>query len=228
MAIYCCSDLHGYYSLYEQMNASLQPEDKVIFLGDACDRGPKPWETVCAILDNPQWFYLMGNHESMLITALKFWTKNHETPHSCLSFLNGGELTFEQATADLNIVGRVQQLENLPRLYTYKRPDGKKVICTHAGFSPYKRITPDNSTTDLWDRYHIWDEWDGKEMDSSLYVVHGHTPQSYITHEETKPNALFYCGNHKIDLDTGCFVTGFAVLFNLDTFEEKVFYDRSK
>lgn len=70
MSIYAVSDLHGYLDLYKQIKAFLKPEDKVIFLGDAGDRGPQPWETIKAIAADPQWTYLMGNHEHMLAGAM--------------------------------------------------------------------------------------------------------------------------------------------------------------
>lgn len=38
---YVISDIHGYYSIYEQVKNMLKPNDKVYFLGDAGDRGPE-------------------------------------------------------------------------------------------------------------------------------------------------------------------------------------------
>ena len=70
MSVYAVADLHGMYTLYEKICTKLNPEDKVIFLGDAGDRGPNGWKLIRAILDNPQWIYLKGNHEDMLIKAI--------------------------------------------------------------------------------------------------------------------------------------------------------------
>ena len=68
--IYVCSDLHGCFDLYEQINNFILPDDTVIFLGDAIDRGPYSYETMEAIRTNPQWIYLKGNHEAMLEDAI--------------------------------------------------------------------------------------------------------------------------------------------------------------
>ena len=71
---YAVSDLHGYFNLYEQIKNFIQPEDKVIFLGDATDRGPQSLELAKTIYADPQFTYLKGNHEDMLVkTALDFY-----------------------------------------------------------------------------------------------------------------------------------------------------------
>ena len=63
---FAVSDLHGCKSLYDQINAFIEPDDIVYFLGDANDRGPNPWELVKLIRANPQWIYIKGNHEQLL------------------------------------------------------------------------------------------------------------------------------------------------------------------
>ena len=54
---YAVSDLHGYFNLYEQIKNFIQPEDEVIFLGDATDRGPQSLELAKAIYADPQFTY---------------------------------------------------------------------------------------------------------------------------------------------------------------------------
>ena len=71
MAVYACSDLHGRLDLYKQIKAFLNPEDTVYFLGDAGDRGPDSWELIKTIYSDDQFVYLMGNHEEMLVEAMK-------------------------------------------------------------------------------------------------------------------------------------------------------------
>ena len=44
MAVYACSDIHGYYQIYEKIKSILKPDDCVYFLGDANDRGPDSWK----------------------------------------------------------------------------------------------------------------------------------------------------------------------------------------
>ena len=94
---------------------------------------------------------------------------------------------------------------------------------SHAGYTPHEMILP--SSEDLiWNRDHLWDEWDDNFKNS--IVVHGHTPIQILAKEigETyEPGALWYCDNHKICIDNAAFYSGDVCLLNLDTFEEHIF-----
>ena len=66
---FACSDLHGMMNLYKQIKEFIEPEDTVICLGDCGDRGYDSWELIKKVYTDPQFIYLMGNHERMLIDA---------------------------------------------------------------------------------------------------------------------------------------------------------------
>ena len=83
MSVYALSDLHGCLDIYKSVKALLNPEDKVYFLGDAGDRGPQSWETIKAIARDPQFIYLKGNHEDMLVAAAEDYFKNDE--YTCIA-----------------------------------------------------------------------------------------------------------------------------------------------
>ena len=72
MARYAVSDLHGHLEIYKQIKAMLKPGDIVYCLGDCGDRGPRPWETIKAVYEDPQFIYLKGNHEDMLSLIFAF------------------------------------------------------------------------------------------------------------------------------------------------------------
>ena len=78
MTIYALSDIHGYYSIYEKVKKLIQPHDIVFCLGDVCDRGPRSWDTVTAIYNDPQFIYLKGNHEDMLVDFMNSYYKNDD------------------------------------------------------------------------------------------------------------------------------------------------------
>ena len=67
MAVYACTDFHGYYGLLIEIMAYLKPGDEVYFLGDANDRGPHGWRLMKDIYNQPQFHYLKGNHEDMFV-----------------------------------------------------------------------------------------------------------------------------------------------------------------
>ena len=67
-------DIHGYSrELNDALhNADYQEGDRLIFLGDYIDRGPRSREVMefVASLENPANVYLRGNHEELLIKTL--------------------------------------------------------------------------------------------------------------------------------------------------------------
>ena len=67
MAIYCFSDLHGRYELWEQIKNYIKPEDIVYCLGDCIDRGYRGYEILKEVLEHPQITFLLGNHEDFLM-----------------------------------------------------------------------------------------------------------------------------------------------------------------
>lgn len=67
-------DLHGCYSqladLLRDVQFSPSDGDTCILLGDLTDRGPDSLDCL-SLLDEPGFFSIRGNHEQMMITALK-------------------------------------------------------------------------------------------------------------------------------------------------------------
>ena len=67
---YAIADLHGQLDLLRQVKEYLHEDDILYILGDSGDRGPQPWATLKMSLDDPQFIYLMGNHDLMLLDAI--------------------------------------------------------------------------------------------------------------------------------------------------------------
>ena len=65
--VYACSDLHGMYKLWKQIENYLQEDDRLIFLGDAADRGTDGIQIMVELLADPRVTYLKGNHEDMMV-----------------------------------------------------------------------------------------------------------------------------------------------------------------
>ena len=222
--VYCCSDLHGQLELYEKARRLLNPEDKMIFLGDACDRWPDGWKIIKAILKDPQWIYLKGNHEDMLIQNYRAVNELAEWVH----FRNGGESTITACRADKDAAEIIDKLDNLPLVYKYKNWNGKEFWLTHAGYTPKNDINPYSnvySSRDLiWGRDHC------TEIDfdpiQDTYIIHGHTPVEYMPNDcasdgkfigDTFASPYLYGNGMKIDIDMGCFYTHKLCVYNLDT-----------
>lgn len=233
--VYAVSDLHGMYELYEKICAKLKPEDKVIFLGDAGDRGPNGWKLIRAILDNPQWIYIKGNHEDMLINAIEesqtFEGRLDLGYDYLLSVRNGGKQTIEDCLKDNEGFEIIERLKMLPLEAHYTSPAGVEYWCTHAGYTPKEDdFTPYKILKRLlmWDREHICDI-DFPHRDN-FYIIHGHTPVEFCPEYsidgtfmgEKNHSPYLYGGNIKIDIDAGAFYTNETYLFNLDEFSFEV------
>lgn len=228
MTHWACSDMHGYYSFYESIKSIIDPEDTVICLGDCGDRGPQSWKTIKAVLSDPQFIYLKGNHEDMLAKALRsYLTDDRDFMYDYdvrLCWNNGGQSTFFDAGNESDPWGVVKVLENLPIEYYYTNPSGQRIALCHAGFTPGTTWKTEilRIKDFIWDREHSYDTWfDTTDYD---YVVHGHTPIpfDFVDDEDFDGKAYFYYGGDyksKINIDAGSYYTRKGILFNLDTFE---------
>lgn len=228
MAIYALSDIHGYYSVYEKVKAMLKPEDIVYFLGDAGDRGPQSWKTITAIYNDPQFIYLKGNHEDMLVNFIKNyygldddWSPNDEF---YAIYKNGGSKTI----SSLFELPKEEQmkwyinLRNLPEIKIIQNDSGKSIWLCHAGCTPGK-----NRCDYLWDRIHFYDIWDDDKPFDDVFVVHRHTPVYYIgdyinMNVYKNPKPKIYANGHKINIDLGTYNTNLACLLNLDDFSYEI------
>ena len=231
MAVYACSDLHGMLHFYKAIKDILKPEDTVYFLGDAGDRGPHPWECIKTIMDDPQFIYIKGNHEDMLVKAMG---SGYGSAWALLRS-NGGKKTCEQAMEEPNWKEWKARLIDLPTKATYINTQGETVYLSHAGLTPstdHQGMMHWGYNEDLiWDRDHFLDKWPEDEMFQKAIVVHGHTPIPYLLEEidpvcqmdEIEPGALWYAGGKKCCIDCGAVFTGYCALLNLDTWDEEVF-----
>lgn len=223
MSVYALADLHGCFNLFQKIKIFLNPEDIIYVLGDCGDRGPESWKTIKAVYKDPQFIYLKGNHEDMLVQAMKN-ARNADNPFGGLEYkllrINGGKNTFKDWLKEDNKYKWITNLSKLPVFTTYTNKNNIRILLNHSGSDEFS-----SEEEMIWDRSHF-ENWSSKNYD---LIVHGHTP-SILLHEDLnqdiktfKPGTYWYCDNHKIDLDCGSAWSGITVLFNLDTFEEHIF-----
>lgn len=233
MARYALSDLHGRLDLFLKIKEFLQPDDIVYFLGDAGDRGFNGWEIIKQIYENPQFIYLKGNHEDMLVKAIRAYRENAEIPSMAYIHLyqNGGAYTFEDWWKDGADKTWANKLDQLPLHAEFVNNNGQLILLSHAGYTPWSYINEPSTLASLpsqkellWDRDHLYDDWSEEECVKNSIVVHGHTtlPSLFkrLSIKEPVPvGAYWYFNNHKVDIDNYSAGTGKACLLNLDTLE---------
>ena len=223
--IFCFSDIHGQKLLYDSIIKycyEQDPECSIIFLGDACDRGPNGYQIIKELLDNPQVIYLKGNHEDLFVQAAyqikdKFSFKNpteeqvNNTLKSTLMFeykyekiqlalINGAMDTLTDWIMDGMPMDFVEKIDNLPYTFSYEHYD----FCHAGGVYPtfervseceyyQKPIDKNDAKSLLWDRNSFSYGWaPGRTL------IHGHTPTQELLKFLGKLNLTVkpykYCG----------------------------------
>ncbi len=260
MSRYAISDLHGYLDLFKKVKKQLSPSDILYVLGDCGDRGPQSWETLKSVLEDQQCILIIGNHEVMLRDTMEMWFKIVEKktiePEDCeltseeiadediiwthayqLLCMNGGEDTFWSWRAEADLQYWYRRLKCLPLEVELYKLDGRRLILTHAGYTPWKR--PKTEDDYVWGRDHFFDKW--LEEDSSI-IIHGHTMNEYMVEElvdscsffdkeyyledfedlTTDLKKIIYADGHKYDIDAGTILTKKIIMLDLETLEWKV------
>jgi len=165
--------------------------------------------------------------------------------------LNGGSTIinqfFDWSIKDLEDL--YKKLTNLPLTLTYKNKKEQIIIMEHSGYTP---PFLKNNHNPLWDRSHFNESWRDEQ---NVYIIHGHTPVQYMKFEYGyknmpkmtekdfeykhlffkqeddelnkiyRPEVLFYCDNHKIDVDMCTVASNRIALLDLDTFEP-IYFDK--
>jgi len=186
-------------------------KESFVFLGDYVDRGPKSAEIIAKLIKLKKAaskgrfdaFFLMGNHETLLLEALEDKGTRHE-----MWWRNGGEqtvmsyLAYVNAPVPKNATQREylqifretfpeKHLRFLKQLQDMKRLEN--LVFVHAGLDMQKKLK-DQRTEDLhWIRAPFL-EWQGKQK--KYMVVHGHS----IT-----PRMRPVATDHRIAIDTGSY-----------------------
>ena len=76
MSVYYFTDIHGQYNLFRQV-MKFCGDNKIIFGGDAIDRGKDGYRIMKELINNPNVVYLKGNHEDMFAQVAETINKNY-------------------------------------------------------------------------------------------------------------------------------------------------------
>lgn len=235
---YAVADLHGQLDLLKQIKEYLNEDDVLYILGDSGDRGPEPWRTLKASLDDPQFIYLMGNHDLMLIQYIEAvlshakshdWNIETEPLTSVdLPYLLNQPLIFNDGWDTVcglfnepNWEQYYWKLKSCPLELRLAALDNKHFIyLSHAGFNPGDG-EPETVEDFVWDRLHIYNF----DYETPHTIIHGHFPYRLMMDRlpddecKIKDGYCIYNKGQKINIDTGAVWRNKTVLLNIDTLE---------
>lgn len=237
MSVFAFSDIHGNRPLFDALMKKIGPDDTAFFLGDAIDRGPDGWAIFKQIMDDPRIIFICGNHEDMMIDALRPFPEIRWSQAMDAWSWNGNEPTLQAIREDDPDVVKSYLLRarDLPIFQEYISPLGNTFWLSHAGCDYTEHLAWLTREDLIWDRHHFLSNKWFHDNHENLFIVHGHTPIPILLEElamyhdnipkdgEIEPGAYYYADGHKIDIDCGAHFTNTTVLLNLDTFDEEVF-----
>lgn len=246
MKTFVYTDLHGNYNLFKQIQNYLGDDDRAICLGDNCDRGPDGIKIIQETLKDNRFTYLLGNHEAMLVDAVR---KSQHNGNISFRMFDDADMEILKHNRTIHTLQTLQllpqeerdslinKLDKLPICVFAKGKNNCTVFLSHAGCNPqmlYEMNKPETNFKLIWDRKHIAKTKFIYEGNENLYIIHGHTPVQTLRFytkelkEYNKAEIVYYCEGHKIDLDVCTPETNKVALFDLSTFEVIYFVDDTK
>lgn len=170
-------DVHGcYYTLIALlMQIDRKKDEKICFVGDLIDRGPKSKEVIDFVKSNNH-LCVKGNHEDMAVKSLNDeFCDLGDCKFEYVWANNGGNQTIHSfGSYKLMKAGYYNWMKDLPIMLKFPeiKINDKSLIVTHSFLFSNKE---DYEWGIMWDRnFHIDDEIWGK--DPKYFNVFGHTP----------------------------------------------------
>ena len=199
-------DVHGHYDTLVALLDAVSPtsSDRVYFLGDLIDRGPKSAQVVDLVMRN-QFECLRGNHEEMLLDVVGTGEVSVELYQSWL--YSGGHATVESYDSKIP-QEHIDWIKNLP-LYA----DLGDYWLVHAGVDPNIPITKQCADQFCWIRedFHTSD----RAYFPNKLIITGHTIT--FTLPGVKPGQIA-AGKGWLDIETGAYHrnSGWMTAIDLD------------
>lgn len=194
---YVISDLHGvpmqvFLDLLARVGFS--DEDDLFVAGDTVDRGEDGVALLLWMMEQPNVFHLLGNHEAMLLSVAPALFKTCDEIDAAdlaggtmdvlsTMLLNGAEPTlkglrrlFRESPEQVELL--LDYLRDMP-LYDSVEVNGMTYLLVHAGlgnFEPGKKLSHYTAEELLWTRPERDECYD---LGADVKVLFGHTPTSY-------------------------------------------------
>lgn len=187
-------DVHGHYDgLCKLIDyCRIDPDDRIYFLGDVIDRGPKSAEVVKWIRDRG-YPCLMGNHEVMLLAAYNEGELDEIALRHWLP--SGGDTTLASYGEEGVPPGDLEWFASLPSYL-----DLGDIFLVHAGVDPFRTLAQQTNEQFCWIREKFLSNQFAYFPDKT--IVTGHTIT--FTLPGLRPGEIAQ-GPGWIDIETGAY-----------------------
>lgn len=190
---YVIGDIHGcaglLNELLEKISLDADQDDTILFIGDYIDRGPDSKGVIDRVLrlmeDHGRVIPLMGNHELMLLNAMRGINQEEFLAVGGLATLHSYGISPDKI-GNMDFLLPASHRAFLEDLLPYW--EGAEHIFVHAGLQPGVHLTQQSPDWLFWAR----DNFIHTDYDFGKIVVYGHTPFD-------KPQV----DGNKIGIDTG-------------------------
>jgi serine/threonine protein phosphatase 1 len=189
-------DIHGAHKLLLQclkLSKFDKTKDRLICLGDVCDRGDRVKECIDELLTIPHCVYVLGNHD---VWALE-WAITEKAPQEWLE--QGGR----QTTVSYKDEMPREHIQFLSQAHIYFVDTNRLFV--HGGFDPERAVEETSKDVFLWDRSFLKKAEEFHRIDpdhkfgnyDEVYL--GHTPT--LRFFEGKP--IKFCNVWAMDTGAG-------------------------
>jgi len=235
MRTFVVGDIHGCHEPLLELLTQVEfdyENDRLISMGDLCDRGSTTWEVIELLLKVKNKVLVKGNHDPWLET----WLRSPGTRQDVWLY-NGGRTTLASYDKHKN----ENYAEHLALLRSQVYYHIENNICfVHGGFDKNHLLKDHDPESLMWDRELVMQSMSAKKnklvtKDGFDLIFVGHTPTLYW--DESVPGKgiqpiykpIFSGGVWNID--TGCGKGGHLTLFDLNNMtyiqSEKKYYNES-
>lgn len=186
---YVTGDLHGTLDELHEFLKEVHfdhSKDRLFCTGDLVDRGPDSMGVV-ALLDEPWFFTVRGNHEDMAINAYESTDNRAIYMH----ILNGGDWFYK--LDDETKASVIEKFKALPYAMTLNRSNGVRVGIIHADvFGDWDDIIKKCAEHDESPRW-IWgrDRWNNKDRTPVTGIYRVYTGHTVVPHPGMYGNVVF-------------------------------------
>ena len=238
-------DIHGWdeplIELFNEVNFDFK-NDKLILLGDLCDRGPNTWEVIEFLMTIKNLIFIKGNHDYCFE---QFLDGNNEYEYDWA--LRMGRQTIESYEKHewKNKKKHKSFLKSAIPYYVENNTMINQIVCfVHGGFDRYRKIQKQHETYLFRDRQLMNDVINNKDekifnIDEFDRIFIGHTPTICWNEGDEKLDGelkfvltidkpIYHpiIKSHVYNIDTGCGKGGHLTLYDLEN--DKYYQSKDK